>query len=60
MTFFDTDEGGLYWANVLDLCMRKIVGWAMYDANDRHLSIIALSMALKRLKVASNPLLHRQ
>ncbi|MBP9708164.1 MAG: IS3 family transposase [Oligoflexales bacterium] len=58
VTFIDTDEGWLYLAAVLDLCTRKIVGWAMYEANDRHLTISALTMALKRQKVASNLLFH--
>lgn len=58
VTFIDTAEGWLYLAAVLDLCTRKIVGWAMYEVNDRHLTIEALEMALKRQKVVSSLLFH--
>ena len=33
VTFIETGEGWLYLAAVLDLCTRKIVGWAMYAKN---------------------------
>ncbi|MCX6127642.1 MAG: IS3 family transposase [Proteobacteria bacterium] len=58
VTFIGTNEGWLYLAAVLDLCTRKIVGWAMYEANDRHLTMAALGMALKRQKVNSKLLFH--
>lgn len=58
VTFIGTDEGWLYLAAVLDLCTRKVVGWAMYEANDRHLTMEALEMALKRQQVASDLLFH--
>lgn len=58
VTFIHTDEGWLYLAAVLDLCTRKIVGWAMYEANDRNLTIDALEMALMHQKVASDLLFH--
>ena len=35
-------------AAILDWCSRFIVGWAVSAANDRHLTIKALEMALKR------------
>jgi putative transposase len=38
----------LYLAAVLDLFSRFIVGWAVSAENDRHLTIKALTMALKR------------
>ena len=38
----------LYLAAVLDLFSRFIVGWAVSAVNDRHLTIQALEMALKR------------
>ena len=31
ITYIPTDEGWMYVAGVLDLCSRKIVGWAMAD-----------------------------
>jgi transposase InsO family protein len=48
-TEFKIGEGGkLYLAAVLDLFSRFIVGWAVSAVNDRHLTIKALEMALKR------------
>ena len=41
-------SGTLYLAAVLDLCSRFIVGWAVSAVNDRHVTIKALEMALKR------------
>jgi putative transposase len=41
-------SGKLYRAAVLDLFSRFIVGWAVSAVNDRHLTIQALQMALKR------------
>jgi putative transposase len=38
----------LYLAAILDLYSRFIVGWAVSPVNDRHLTINALEMALKR------------
>jgi len=38
----------LYLAAVLDLFSRYIVGWAVSAVNDRHVTIKALEMALKR------------
>ena len=38
----------LYFAAILDLFSRFIVGWAVSAVNDRHLTIKALQMALKR------------
>jgi putative transposase len=38
----------LYLAAVLDLYSRFVVGWAVSPVNDRHLTIKALEMALKR------------
>jgi putative transposase len=38
----------LYLAVILDLFSRFIVGWALSAVNDRHLTINALEMALKR------------
>ncbi len=42
------ESGKLYLAAILDLYSRFIVGWAVGAANDRHLTITALEMALKR------------
>jgi transposase InsO family protein len=42
------DRGKLYLAAILDLFSRFVVGWAVSAVNDRHLTIQALEMALKR------------
>ena len=41
-------SGKLYLAAILDLFSRFIVGWAVSAVNDRHVTIKALDMALKR------------
>jgi len=41
-------SGKLYLAAVLDLFSRFVVGWAVSAVNDRHVTIKALDMALKR------------
>ncbi len=45
---FRPDEGWLYVAGVIDLCSRKIVGWAMADHLRTDLVSDALRMALAR------------
>jgi len=50
-------SGTLYLAAILDLFSRFIVGWAVSAVNDRHLTIKALEMALKR-RVPGAGLLH--
>jgi putative transposase len=42
------DGGKLYLAAILDLFSRFVVGWAIGTANDRHLTLAALRMALNR------------
>jgi len=42
------ESGKLYLAAILDLFSRFIVGWAVSAVNDRHLTIQALEMAVKR------------
>ena len=42
------ESGKLYLAAMLDMCSRFVVGWAISAVNDRHLTIPALEMALKR------------
>lgn len=43
-----TGDGKLYLAVILDLFSRFIVGWALSAINDRHLTLRALDMALRR------------
>jgi transposase InsO family protein len=42
------ESGKVYLAAILDLYSRFIVGWALSAVNDRHLTIRALEMAIKR------------
>ena len=48
ITYVPTDQGWLYLAVVLDLCSRKVVGWAMAEHLRAELCLDALDMALKR------------
>jgi putative transposase len=41
-------SGKIYVAAILDLFSRYVVGWAMSAVNDRHLTVKALEMAIKR------------
>jgi putative transposase len=46
ITYIPTQQGWLYLAAVLDMCSRRIVGWAMSDRADQPLASAALDMAL--------------
>jgi putative transposase len=46
--FVIEESGKLYLAAILDLFSRFVVGWAVSAINDRHLTLKALKMALKR------------
>lgn len=43
-----TPQGKLYLAVILDLFSRFVVGWALSAVNDRHVTLKALDMALRR------------
>lgn len=45
VTFVPTLQGWLYLAAILDLCSRRVVGWASSAYNDRKLALDALSCA---------------
>ena len=47
ITYIRTFEGWLYLAGVMDLCSRKIVGWAMSETMTADLAITALKMAIR-------------
>jgi putative transposase len=51
------DSGKMFLAVVLDLFARFVVGWALSAVNDRHLTIKALQMALRR-RCPDSQLLH--
>jgi putative transposase len=48
LTYVPTDQGWLYVAAVIDLCSRKVVGWATADHLRATLCTDALAMALGR------------
>ncbi len=48
ISYVQTDQGWLYVAVVIDLCTRRIAGWAMADHLRAELCTDALSMALGR------------
>lgn len=47
VTYIPTDEGWMYLAAILDLCSRRVVGWAASATNDRALALEALTRALR-------------
>ena len=51
------ESGKAYLAVILDLYSRFVVGWAISAVNDRHLTIKALEMGVKR-RCPQGPLLH--
>ncbi len=57
-TVIATDEGGLFLAAVLDLCSRRVVGWALAAALDTDLVVHALEMALGRRRPGAGLLHH--
>ena len=46
VTYLATREGWLYFAVLLDLYSRRVVGWAFSERNDEALTLAALNMAL--------------
>jgi len=57
ITYIWTREGWLYLAVLLDLCSRRIVGWAMSSRLTRRLPQAALQMAIGRRRPQA-PILH--
>jgi len=55
--FLVGESGKVYLAAILDLYSRMVVGWAVSAVNDRHLTLRALEMAIKR-RCPSVGLLH--
>jgi putative transposase len=49
-TYIPTDEGWLYLCSILDICSRRVVGWAVSNTIDRHLAILALKRAIENRK----------
>ena len=58
ITYLSTGEGWLYLAVVLDLCGRKVIGWAMRERMSAELACDALQMALDRRGRPTGVLVH--
>ena len=58
ITYVPTGEGWLYLAGVIDLCSRKLVGWAMADHLRTDLVADALRMAVARRRPGPGLLHH--
>jgi putative transposase len=58
ITYIATDEGWLYLAAVMDLCSRRVVGWAMADHMRWELVGDALEMAVAHRRPARGLLHH--
>ncbi|HEV2680312.1 MAG TPA: IS3 family transposase [Rhodanobacter sp.] len=58
VTFISTREGWLYLAVLIDLCSRKVVGWAMSHRNDEPLVSDALRMAITHRQPAAGLIHH--
>lgn len=58
VTYVWTLEGWLYLAVLLDLCSRRVVGWAASETNDRQLALEALGRALAERNPATGLLHH--
>ena len=53
-----TGQGWLYLVAVLDLCSRRVLGWAMSPSLDAPLVIVALRMALAQRRPSSTLIVH--
>jgi len=58
VTQFWTGEGWLYFAGVVDLFSRRVIGWAMGTSPDADLVIDALIMAFERRRPDRHPIHH--
>lgn len=58
VTFISTRAGWLYLAVLIDLCSRKVIGWAMSDRNDEPLVSAALRMAITHRQPAAGLIHH--
>jgi putative transposase len=58
LTYVPTGEGWLFLAAILDLCTRKVVGWAMRPTLHAEIAIDALSMAIARQRPAPGLIHH--
>ena len=53
-----TGQGWLYLVAVLDVCTRRVIGWAMSSILDASLAVAALGMALRQRRPVGKLVLH--
>jgi transposase InsO family protein len=58
ITYIPTGQGWLYLAIVKDLCLKKVVGYAMSDRIDTKLTLDALGMAVRRQRPKPGLIFH--
>jgi len=58
ITYIWTNEGWLYLSTVIDLCSRKVKGWALNERMDAQLCVSALEMALLNTKSTKELMFH--
>ena len=58
VTYIVTGQGWLFLAAVLDICTRRVIGWAMSDQLDTKLTISALQMAIDQRRPRSTLIVH--
>lgn len=58
VTHVPTRAGWLYVAVLLDLCSRRVIGWAMSPRPDQHLTLDALAMAVRQRRVRAGLIHH--
>ena len=58
ITYIRTRQGRLYLAVIMDLCSRRIIGWAFSDKPNINFTVKALNMAIQRRKGESSTLFH--
>ena len=51
VTMVSTQAGWLYVAVLLDLCSRRVIGWAMREKPDQQLTLTALAMAIRQRRI---------
>lgn len=51
VTMVPTRAGWLYVAVLLDLCSRRVIGWAMRHKPDQQLTLMALAMAVRQRRI---------
>ena len=57
-TMVATRAGWLYVAVLLDLCSRRVIGWAMREKPDQQLTLDALAMATRQRRIAPGLIHH--